>query len=324
MASIRKRGNKFQAQVRRAGFQGKSKSFERLTEAKAWARSQEIYFDRGEAGNQKPDDMPLASILSRYLLEITPTKKSASGESRRIMRLLKDEIARQTLRKLTPAKLAAFRDRRVKDGVRTAAYDLQVIRHALNIARAEWGISIPNNPVEAIRLPRPPKPRERRLKPCEYELLLFYAESSRSQFLKPLIIIAVETGMRLGELLSLTWCDVDTDAGIAVLRDTKNGESRAVPLSLSALDVLKSLPVTHTSLFGTNYHAVKSAWQRLCKRSGIHDLRFHDLRHEAISRFFEKGLTLPEVTMLSGHKTKAQALRYAHSDFTNVKKKLSE
>ena len=81
MASIRKRGNKFQAQVRRAGFQGKSKSFERLTEAKAWARSQEIYFDRGEAGNQKPDDMPLASILSRYLLEITPTKKSASGES---------------------------------------------------------------------------------------------------------------------------------------------------------------------------------------------------------------------------------------------------
>ena len=81
MASLRKRGNKFQAQVRRAGFQGKSKSFERLTEAKAWARSQENYFDRGEAGNQKPDDMPLASILSRYMLEVTPTKKSASGES---------------------------------------------------------------------------------------------------------------------------------------------------------------------------------------------------------------------------------------------------
>lgn len=324
MAFIRKRGNKFQAQVRRAGFQGITKSFERLTEAKARARSQEIYFDRGEAGNQKPTDVPLSSILSRYLLEITPNKKSASGESRRIKRLLKDEIARQTLRKLTPVKLAAFRDRRVKDGVRTAAYDLQVIRHALNVARAEWGVTIPNNPVEAICLPRPPKPRERRLKPCEYELLLFDAENSRSQFLKPLIIIAVETGMRLGELLSLTWSDVDIDSGIAVLKDTKNGESRAVPLSLAALDALKILPVNQTSLFATNYYAVKSAWQRLCKRCGINDLRFHDLLHEAISRFFEKGLTLPEVTMLSGHKTKAQVLRYAHSDFTNIQKKLLE
>ena len=130
--------------------------------------------------------------------------------------------------------------------------------------------------------------------------------------------------MRPKELLSLTWSDVDIDSGIAVLKDTKNGESRAVPLSLAALDALKTLPVNQTSLFATNYHAVKSAWQRLCKRCGINDLRFHDLRHEAISRFFEKGLTLPEVTMFSGHKTKAQVLRYAHSDFTNIQKKLVE
>ena len=322
MATIRKRGNKFQVQVRRVGFQGKTKSFERLTEAKAWARSQEIYFDRGEAGNQKPDDMPLSSILSHYLVEITPTKKSAAVEGRRIKRLLRDEIARQTLRMLTPAKLATFRDRRVKDGIRTAAYDLQVIRHALKIARAEWGVNIPKNPVEAIRLPRPPKPRERRVTSAEYNSLLLHTKASRSKYMFPLIVLAVETGMRLGELLKLEWNDFDEEDRLLTLKDTKNGESRVVPLSLTAFDILRALPRDNATLFATNYHAVKSAWQRICKRAGIENLRFHDLRHEAISRFFEKGLTLPEVTMLSGHKTKAQALRYAHSDFTNILKKL--
>ena len=138
----------------------------------------------------------------------------------------------------------------------------------------------------------------------------------------PLIVLAVETGMRLGELLKLQWSDFDEQDRILSIRDTKNGEDRVVPLSITAFDILSALARDNSSLFETNYHAVKSAWQRLCKRAGIENLRFHDLRHEAISRFFEKGMTLPEVTMLSGHKTKTQALRYAHCDFTNIFKKL--
>ena len=129
--------------------------------------------------------------------------------------------------------------------------------------------------------------------------------------------------MRLGELLKLKWNDFDEEACLLTLKDTKNGESRVVPVSMTAFDTLIALPANNASLFGTNYHAVKSAWQRLCKRSGVENLRFHDLRHEAISRFFEKGLTLPEVTMVSGHKTKSQVLRYAHSDFSNVVEKLA-
>jgi len=322
MATIRKRGSKFQVQVRRAGFQSATKTFERLTEAKAWARQREILFDQGEAGNQKPTQIRLADILKRYLEEVTPTKKSAAGEARRINYLLKDNISAIFLSELSSKRLADFRDRRSRDGLRTAAYDLQVIRHALNIASSEWGIYLKVNPVEQIRLPKPPKPRERRVTSSEYESLLLEAKASRSKYMYPLIVLAVETGMRLGELLKLQWSDFDEQERILTIRDTKNGEDRVVPLSITAFDTLSTLDRDKSSLFETNYHAVKSAWQRLCKRSGIENLRFHDLRHEAISRFFEKGMTLPEVTMLSGHKTKTQALRYAHCDFTNILKKL--
>lgn len=322
MATIRKRGSKFQVQVRRAGFQSATKTFERLTEAKAWARQREILFDQGEAGNQKPAQIRLADILKRYLEEVTPTKKSAAGEARRINYLLKDNISAIFLSELSPKRLADFRDRRSRDGLRTAAYDLQVIRHALNIASSEWGIYLKVNPVEQIRLPKPPKPRERRVTSSEYENLLLEAKASRSKYMYPLIVLAVETGMRLGELLKLQWSDFDEQDRILSIRDTKNGEDRVVPLSITAFDILSALECDNSSLFETNYHAVKSAWQRLCKRAGIENLRFHDLRHEAISRFFEKGMTLPEVTMLSGHKTKTQALRYAHCDFTNILKKL--
>ena len=119
MATIRKRGNKFQVQVRRAGFQSATKSFERLTEAKAWARQCEILFDQGEAGNQKPTQLRLADILKRYLKEVTPTKKSSAGEARRINYLLKDKVSATFLSELSAKRLADFRDRRVKDGVRT-------------------------------------------------------------------------------------------------------------------------------------------------------------------------------------------------------------
>ena len=172
MATIRKRGNKFQVQVRRAGFQSATKSFERLTEAKAWARQCEILFDQGEAGNQKPARIRLADVL-----------------------------------------------RRIKDGARTAAYDLQIIRYALNIGCSEWGIYLKAKPVEHIRLPRPPKLRERRVTSDEYDSLLFHAKSSRSPFMYPLIILAVETGMRLGELLKLEWNDFDEEACLLTLKD---------------------------------------------------------------------------------------------------------
>ena len=120
---------------------------------------------------------------------MTPEKKSAAGETRRINHPLKDKISATFLSELSAKRLADFRDRRVKDGARTAAYDLQIIRPALNIGCSEWGIYLKANPVEQIRLPRPQKPRESRLRIDEYESLLFDAKGSRSHYMYPLIIV---------------------------------------------------------------------------------------------------------------------------------------
>ena len=322
MANIRKRGNKFQVQVRRTGYKSYTKTFSRLSEARAWARAQEVNIDRDEAGINKPVTLKLSDLLLRYQQEITPHKKSKDSETRRISRLLRDPISKTRLCDLSSDKLASFRDKRLKDGQRAASYDLQIIRHTINIAQMEWCVPLKENPVNQIRMPSPPKPRERRLRVDEYDKLLSFSENSRSYFLKPLIILGVETGMRLGEMLQMKWKDLDTQSSTLLLIDTKNGSSRIIPLSQCALDVIKNLPKGSENIIPVTYSAVKSAWQRLCNRSGIEDLRFHDLRHEAISRLFELGLTIPEVTMLSGHKTKSQLFRYAHADFTVLKKKL--
>ena len=100
---------------------------------------------------------------------------------------------------------------------------------------------------------------------------------------------------------------------IAHLRDTKNGTNRTVPSSYKAVSVLEMLPTKTSYIFATTDTAVRLAWPRLTKRAGIHNLHFHDLRHEAISRLFEKGNTIPEIAAVSGHRTMSQLFRYAHS-----------
>jgi len=269
--------------------------------------------DRFEAGVYQPVTCTLASILSEYLAKVTPAKKSAASETRRLNRLIRDQIASYRVCDLSPEVLATFRDRRLEQGLRAAGYDLQLIRHALNVAKAEWGITLQSNPVDAIRMPPKPKPRERRLQPGEYELLLSYAAMSQSWFMKPLIILAVETGMRLGEMLKVTWDDWDSEKQTLYLRDTKNGTNRLIPISDAANVVMQTITKRHQRILPTNYEAIKSAWRRLCLRAGIEQLRFHDLRHEAISRWFENDMTLAEVAILSGHRTKSSLLGYVHA-----------
>ena len=324
MANIRKRGSKWQVQIRRAGHSSITKTFNRREEAIAWGRSQEVRLDASEAGIALPVKETLAKLLGRYAADITPQKKSAASESRRIVRLLKDPISQYRICDLTSEILSKFRDRRLLDGQRAAAYDLQIIRHVLNIASSEWGMNMKENPLDKVRFPAPSKPRDRRLKAGELEVLLAAANESGSAYMPALILLAVETGMRAGEMLKLKWADWSEGEAIIQLRNTKNGRDRVVPLTPLANQVVASLDRKSDKILPTNYEAVKSAWQRLRKRTGISDLRFHDLRHEATSRFFEMGLTVPEVASITGHQTPTMLLRYAHADIQKVREKLAE
>ena len=136
--------------------------------------------------------------------------------------------------------------------------------------------------------------------------------------------------MRRGEVLGLCWSHIDLEARTARLDITKNGDRRIVPLSPDALQVLSDrldqmggAPISEDTVFPISTNALRLAWERAKKRAGITGLRFHDLRHEAISRFFEMGLSVPEVALISGHKDVRMLFRYTHLKPENIAKKLN-
>ncbi|WFT83572.1 site-specific integrase [Methylobacterium sp. CB376] len=221
--------------------------------------------------------------------------------------------------------VARYRDDRLEivagDSVRR---ELTILRHCLEVARREWGIPLPSNPVGQIKLPEPSKGRQQRLEAEQAQALILALKRSRVWYLRPLVNLAIETGMRRGELLTLRWANVDLSSRIAYLETTKNGHSRTIPLSPGALSVLKGLPRTDARVFPLTGNAVRLAWERLRNRAGLPELRFHDLRHEAISRFFEIGLSIPEVALISGHRDTRTLMRYTHLRPEVLAKKLQQ
>ena len=322
MGTIRKRNGKFQAQVRRQGVKPISKTFLTKKDAEVWVRGIEARFDAGEVNVAMPKLLALRDLLVRYADEITPLKKGKQQELRRINRLLKDRISDTKLSKLTSATIAQFRDRRINDGVRAAQIDLILIRHAIKIARLEWGVELPTNPVDGVRIPNGVVRRERRLESGEYEALARAATRCTNPYIWPCIEIAIETAMRRSEILSLQWDNVDLETRIALLNDTKNGSRRHVPLTTKAVGILAGLERQNEIVFPITDHSVRHGWDRLVKRAGILDLRFHDLRHEAVSRFFEIGLSVAEVASISGHKDPRMLFRYTHMSTETISAKL--
>ena len=324
MATYRKRNGKWQAIVRHKDIGTITRSFRAKSLAVKWVAEQESKLEARSYGSLKPDSVILGELLSRYCREITPSKRGANTEERRLNRLINDPISTLTLDKLSSSAIAAFRDRRLPDGARTTHYDLTLIRHCLKIATHEWGLMLSSNPVDFIKMPPTSKPRQRRLNKGEYERLEQASYITINHHIWPIIVFAIETGMRRSEILGLTWDNISLERQLAYLPLTKNGTSREVPLSTKAVDVLrdqKSRQDTPTP-FPVNANAFRLAWERLRKRADLYDLRFHDLRHEAISRFFEMGLSIPEVALISGHKDAKMLFRYTHLRAGNIIGKL--
>ncbi|MBC7787390.1 MAG: site-specific integrase [Methylophilaceae bacterium] len=177
-----------------------------------------------------------------------------------------------------------------------------------NVAANEWGYEKLINPTTRVKLPKLPSGRIRRFNATEFELII---QNSGSPLLRPIAILAVETGMRRSEIASLEWKYISLVKRTLLIPITKNGEARDVPLSPIALDLLKSLKNEgNKKVFDITAHAISIAFGRACKRAKLVNLHFHDLRHEAITRLFEQGLSLPEFATISGHKTWTMLRRY--------------
>jgi len=326
MANIRKRSGAWFVQIRRTGHPHIYKTFKLKADAVSWVHQTEAILARGgsvlSAGNI--DIKTLKDLLIKYRDEIVVSKRSAAYETIMINAFLKSQIASLELSKIKPHHFASYRDQRLKSvsGV-TVARELTIYSHAFKTAIQEWGYLDMVNPLSLIKKPIGHQPRDRRLSSGEPELLLCSCAESENYLLKPLVIIAIETAMRRGELINLTWDNVNFDKRFARLEMTKNGTKRDVPLSNKAIEALRILP-RHISgkVFPLSVPALRGLWLRACKRGGIIDLRFHDLRHEATTRFFEKGLNVMEVATITGHKDLRMLQRYTHLRAEDLAKKL--
>ena len=169
--------------------------------------------------------------------------------------------------------------------------------------------------------------RDRRLKDGELDKLLNAAAKRRQTEMVATIKLAIETGMRRGELLRMRWGDIDWAEQSLRIPLTKNGEARTIPLTQTAISVLRSMATPRMRdsdrVFPKTGNALRLAWNRLRHRAGLDDFRWHDLRYEATSRLFELGLTAPEVALITGHKSLVTLGRYTHPQRKIIAAKLA-
>lgn len=272
----------------------------------------------------------LRDIMERYRDEVVPGHKGADVEKTRINRILRTEVfVDKKLAALCTEDLQDFiTDRLTEVAPATVDRDLDVISQVIRYAADVWKIAAAESPFVGLRRPKYFNERDRRLRPDEERRLLKAAQADENPYVEPAIVLALETAARRGELLSIRKCDVFLEERYAYLRDTKNGRPRKVPLTTRALQVCQALMAECSAddepLLKLTANALKIAFfRRVVPASGIEDLHFHDLRHEAISRLAESGkFQLIELQAISGHRDTRMLLRYAHLCCGNLAEKM--
>ena len=276
-----------------------------------------------------------AEAADRYLAVLPAMKLKDERNRRRQVVWWQRAIGHIPLAELTPSKISAARDRLEsmpvppkvgsKAGAAKRRQPATVVRylaalsHVLTVAVEDWGW-LSENPVRNVRKPRQPPGRVRFLSSDELPRLLEACDQSTSSCLALVVLIALATGMRRGEILGLRWTDVDLEHGVLRLEDTKNNERRQVPLLGRALDLLRvrAQPphqpddrVFPGEIAGRPCDITK-AWNTAVARAVLSDFRFHDLRHTTASYLAMRGASLLEIGVVLGQKSTQMTKRYAH------------
>ncbi|RMH46239.1 MAG: site-specific integrase, partial [Gammaproteobacteria bacterium] len=298
----------------------KSKVFRTKEAARQWAREIEAEIDKGVYTDRtSAERMTLGQALDRYV-ETVAVKKKGRGqyENRKQARIIKrHRIAKLPLANVRTPDVVEYRDDRLKEvKPNTVRLELALISHLFTVARRDWGMSFLVNPiVRGVRPSVKGSARDRRLEPGEEEFLLNGCREYGGD-IHDIVVLALETAMRRGEIASLKWKNVNLGTKTIKLEDTKNGEQRFVPLSSRAIAILKGRAkvrdIHDDRVFKMSEDSITQAFCRVRDALGIKDLRFHDLRHEATSRLFEKGLNPMQVSAITGHKTLSMLKRYTH------------
>lgn len=326
MASIRQRSGSWQARVIRRGYPAEVRTFPTRRDAQEWARQIEASLDSGRFRPRSGANKALfRDILQRYSEEVSPTKRGHRDEVIRIHALMRTRVAAHAMEKLRAEHVAAFRDERLTAvGAGAVIRDLSLLSSVFNHARREWGVTT-DNPCLLVKKPPAPYGRNRVLTTIEEERLLeaLAPVGRRSREMLPLVKLALQSGMRRGELLALRWEDIDLDVRTAYLPTSKNGHPRLVPLSTAAVAILAAVPrAGEGRVFSISSHATVAAFKRATDRASIQGLRFHDLRHTAISRMASRLPNVIELAAVTGHRSIQMLSRYYHPSAKSLAAKL--
>ncbi|QKI69215.1 site-specific integrase [Achromobacter xylosoxidans] len=320
MATVSKYRGKWKCQVRKRGFPTQTRTFTTKAEATSWGHEVESQMGRGTyvVPDKATQEMTVAELLRRYLREESPHKKSGSADVYRAKPLL-SALGAYNVTTLTAALLNDYKGCRLRQvAAQTVVHELTLLHRAYVVGVEDWGLILPLG-IPRTRRPRLPKGRDKRVRDSDVARIV---AATKSEELGVVIQIAIETAMRRGELLGLTWDRVDLEKRTALLDKTKTGSPRTVPLSRRAVALLEPRKQDDGRVFELRAMSASRAFTRAVRRAGMENIRFHDLRHEATSRLFERGLNVIEVARITGHKTLSMLDRYTHLDVRHLVDKL--
>jgi integrase len=336
MASIEKRVTSegktaYRVKVRLKGYPAQTATFDRRTDAKNWAQSTEAAIKEGRHfKTSEAKRRTLGEMIRRYLEKVLPAYKEQERKDRtRHLKYWKERLGDYSLADISPNHIADVRDellaevpfrKKTTRSPATVARYMASLSHAFTCAVNEWGW-LEDSPMRKVKGPMLPKGRVRYLSDEERTALLKACKSSDNSYLYPVVVLALSTGMRQGEIMGLKWSNVDFQHGRIILKNTKNGESRGVPVTGLALEAMKNhakvRKIDSTLVFPSKANPdkpqeLRTAWLRALKEAKIDDFKFHDLRHTAASYLAMDGASLADIAEILGHKTFQMVKRYAH------------
>lgn len=326
MATIRQHGSKWQCIVKRKGIPIQRQTFALRKDAEMWGRQRERLIDSGEwLDRTEAQQTTLHDLLERYRREVTTTKRGRAQEEYRLTVIQRSSLARCSVAAITGQFVATYRDARLKEvSGSTVAKEMTLLSHAFSVAIRDWGFGLHCNPVSRVRKPSDPPARDRVLSDEERGLLLAEVGQCRNPWITRVVFFALETAARRGEILALRWADVDLNTATAKLKVTKTGQPRVIPLSPPCVAMLKAMPRSLDGrVFPVTVDALRQAFERSVERAGLSDFTFHDLRHDALTRLANMGLSILELRAISGHATANMLQRYVSINPSDLARKIA-
>jgi integrase len=320
MASILIRGNSWRVSVYKKGIR-KTASFRTKGQAQSWAIEIEAEIISGKS--RIASARTVEDAFDRYAREVSPRKKGARWEQIRLNLFKRYRLASVRLSNLKPSDIADWRDTRlteVKPG--SVKRELNLISSVMTRARREWGW-IDVNPVTDVSKPSDPRPRDRRISQVEIDQVLLALEytgkiETKNHLVAVLFLLGIETAMRLGEMTALRSQDFEKEGRYVIIRDSKNNDTRHVPLSTAALDLVKTIMDAGVIVTAS---VASALFRKACAKTGIEDLRFHDTRHEGLTRIAQK-IGVLDLARMVGHRDPKSLMIYYNPTATEIAERL--